>query len=835
MKQIVARHEAHEAPTANFCLGPSEIRAFSTCCCCTFSSHQMPKGRNERSFRFELTPNDLGATSGASPPSSNNRRNKTKNKSGAGALRLRSDDDGGDWEALDIASICELVPTMQPSSIKSLMQRERNRGASVQEAIDMLLSSAMPSSSPQQPEASTSTAPLAIAESTEPPPIAELPDEVLFTILKQLGFAQVGRLGLVSRDCNVATNRWLQNGVPTFPTVPHLRISNHMRKWSTHRILGLVRACSGMEALTVDCAPPNNKGGGGGTSRPWTPSAPLQIGDRLVSVSPSFHVSEYGARLLEGSMSPGSRGFHAFDGLFERLQRNRKLKGLTLKDATYLEDKHLHRLPTLCPQLTSLHLIDCPGLHDSAVLAMANRLPSLTDLSLARNNQLSSKVLQAIANSVRTLKKFDVSYSGGGKFVPTFTCDKALTEQLAAMELSGGPPATTRAASHPGPSTPQPPVPRAQLSAPAASSSSSTTQDAAPVDVADPTPTLTPREMAARAAERRAAAASAPQEEVAAAAPAVEEDAEAKAAREYAAAEERDRAKAQEMAKERAAERAAAKKAAEVEAAIAVEARERAESMTRIIVQGSVFQEVMEGVLGEGAPALIEEDLEAINALKEGIAKSWAGKMKNAIAAREAAAKEWVPPTLEDLEDIWRHAHTKFFGSDEGNPFCHVANFGLEELSLSGGGKPPKGEAINICLGEANFPNLLSLTVASCESLYVLQCSLPRLTKLCATGATKLTGVILDCPNLIELNLSNAKKMNPLLARGSTQLEVCKLFGCREIGAKSLRELLKTASKSLRHLDINGAYGTEDVTDEEVCKLCPNLEHLDAKGRRSKF
>ena len=60
------------------------------------------------------------------------------------------------------------------------------------------------------------------------------------------------------------------------------------------------------------------------------------------------------------------------------------------------------------------------------------------------------------------------------------------------------------------------------------------------------------------------------------------------------------------------AERAAAKKAAEVEAAIAVEARERAESMTRIIVQGSVFQEVMEGVLGEGAPALIEEDLEAI-------------------------------------------------------------------------------------------------------------------------------------------------------------------------------------------------------------------------------
>ena len=135
----------------------------------------------------------------------------------------------------------------------------------------------------------------------------------------------------------------------------------------------------------------------------------------------------------------------------------------------------------------------------------------------------------------------------------------------------------------------------------------------------------------------------------------------------------------------------------------------------------------------------------------------------------------------------------------------------------------------------ANFANLLSLTVTSCESLYVLQCSLPRLTKLCATGATKLTGVILDCPNLIELNLSNAKKMNPLLARGSTQLEVCKLFGCREIGAKSLRELLKTASKSLRHLDINGAYGTEDVTDEEVRKLCPNLEHLDAKGRRSKF
>ena len=273
--------------------------------------------------------------------------------------------------------------------------------------------------------------------------------------------------------------------------------------------------------------------------------------------------------------------------------------------------------------------------------------------------------------------------------------------------------------------------------------------------------------------------------------------------------------------------------AAEVEAAIAVEARAAAENMTRIIVdEGSVFQE---GVLGEGAPALIEEDLEAINALKEGIAKNWAGKMKNAIAAREAAAKEWAPPTLEDLEDIWRHAHTKFFGSDEGNPFCHVANFGLEELNLSGWGKPPNGPGINLCLNEANFANLLSLTVTSCESLYVLQCSLPRLTKLCATGATKLTGVILDCPNLIELNLSNAKKMNPLLASGSTQLEVCKLFGCREIGAKSLRELLKTASKSLRHLDINGAYGTEDVTILEMYRLCPNLEHLDPKGRRSKF
>ena len=43
------------------------------------------------------------------------------------------------------------------------------------------------------------------------------------------------------------------------------------------------------------------------------------------------------------------------------------------------------------------------------------------------------------------------------------------------------------------------------------------------------------------------------------------------------------------------------------------------------------------------------------------------------------------------------------------------------------------------------------------------------------------------------------------------------------------------ASSPLRSLDVNGALGTMDLGEDELRRLCPNLEHLDARGRRLKY
>ena len=155
--------------------------------------------------------------------------------------------------------MCEVVPQLPRATVLATCARERARGASVQQAIESLLalslhsseaSSAGAAAAPRSPVAQRADAtPLEmLASAGATVLISELPDEVLAAILAPLGYAQVGRLALTSRDCLAVVHRWLCR-------VRHLRVSGPMRKWSDRRILSLVRASPELDALTVDCAP----------------------------------------------------------------------------------------------------------------------------------------------------------------------------------------------------------------------------------------------------------------------------------------------------------------------------------------------------------------------------------------------------------------------------------------------------------------------------------------------------------------------------------------------------------------------------------------------------
>ena len=58
--------------------------------------------------------------------------------------------------------------------------------------------------------------------------------------------------------------------------------------------------------------------------------------------------------------------------------------------------------------------------------------------------------------------------------------------------------------------------------------------------------------------------------------------------------------------------------------------------------------------------------------------------------------------------------------------------------------------------------------------------------------------------------------------------------GCRSLNGGRVETLLRVCGSALRSLDLNGAVATEHVTEVSLRQACPNLEHLDARGRARK-
>ena len=91
-----------------------------------------------------------------------------------------------------------------------------------------------------------------------------------------------------------------------------------------------------------------------------------------------------------------------------------------------------------------------------------------------------------------------------------------------------------------------------------------------------------------------------------------------------------------------------------------------------------------------------------------------------------------------------------------------------------------------------------------------------------------------ECAWLETLKLSACKALDMLEAADSPRLSTLSLFGCRHVGGGTLETLLKVCGGTLRSLDINGAVGTENVTEATLHQLCPALDHLDGRGRARK-
>jgi len=90
---------------------------------------------------------------------------------------------------------------------------------------------------------------------------------------------------------------------------------------------------------------------------------------------------------------------------------------------------------------------------------------------------------------------------------------------------------------------------------------------------------------------------------------------------------------------------------------------------------------------------------------------------------------------------------------------------------------------------------------------------------------------LLECPQLCSVVLSQCKQLYLLQADASPNLQSLNLYGCRLLTASSLSALLRVAGASLRALNLNGAFGTEEVSHEFIVASCPRLALLDDKGR----
>ena len=200
---------------------------------------------------------------------------------------------------------------------------------------------------------------------------------------------------------------------------------------------------------------------------------------------------------------------------------------------------------------------------------------------------------------------------------------------------------------------------------------------------------------------------------------------------------------------------------------------------------------------------------------------SAASEMASAASEMASAASSGV----DELESLFRRAHLISDGWES------LRASSLEELNLSGWGRPLP----SLQLDASHAPKLCTVHLASCDQLTAIRLELPQLRRLVATGCAALRSVVLECPKLTELSLNNSMSVSTLSVAHAHNLTKCALFGCRQLGRETLRALLADAAETLRSLNINGAIGTGDLAEADVRLLCPNLQHLDAKGRARKY
>lgn len=813
----------------------------------------MPSRKSDsRSFRFELQPNGAagyghGRSSGRGGAGAGRSKGDRGGFSSKQAVRLR-DDEGGDWLKMDVDDVCSLVPHMPRAVVLTHTNRERARGASVEEAIDSLLAlcasqpavsqsaEALPSGmagGPRPSDSPPATASITaasvaaataitsigtvvaaevlplIAAAEVLPSIAELPDEVLSSILLQLGQPQAGRLGCVSRDCRAAVAHY-------FGAMRILRVEGPKRKWADDRILGLVRMTSGLEQLWLDCAPRGNHGTAEGAA----------AGSRQLSPS-QLRLSEYGARLLTESCLGSCGGFGSLDALL-RLPVMAALRSLWLKDATRLMEAHAFALVHSCPQLTSLGLIGCAGLTDRAALHLAG-LPQLAELSLARNPQLSSRALQALASAATCLATLDLAHCGASPFTdpwadppPARGASKSAARAAAnaAAPISPPPRAPLPVASPPGT------VEAAKAEAAAAAEAAEVAKAVAAV--------------AATAAKDAAGAAAAVAQELSVAAsaasaasmaavppppPAPPIDPRAAAA---AAAIARAEAAARSVAEEatptrsvatdgagEANDEAAAPAVAEAvaQAAAAAETRNEAEA-------NAAAAEAKAEVARAAAVAAKQAAATATAAANEA-----AAALASALAASVGTEDDAAEELAEELESRLRRVCARADG------WGSTRSTSLVSLTLSGWGR----SLPTLRLDSASLPRLTHLTLGQAEALAALELRLPSLQRLAAPKCEQLQTATLECPALDDVHLAQCKSLFELRVVGPTSLRSASLFGCRVLGREALQSLLESARGAVRSLDVNGALGTFELGEEDLRRLCPRLDHLDARGRTRKY
>lgn len=113
--------------------------------------------------------------------------------------------------------------------------------------------------------------------------------------------------------------------------------------------------------------------------------------------------------------------------------------------------------------------------------------------------------------------------------------------------------------------------------------------------------------------------------------------------------------------------------------------------------------------------------------------------------------------------------------------------------------------------------------------------SLAALAVVNLSQCIQLQAVQIDrSASLAKLNLNSCKSLDTLSASESAGLATLSLFGCRSLNGGRVETLLRVCGSALRSLDLNGAVATEHVTELSLRQACPNLEHLDARGRARK-